>query len=71
VRTGDLVILDLGPNHPAQLRRAVRGVCEVVAIDPPWCEVRAPGDQPLPVETFLIPLSECRVISLSGRLRRD
>jgi hypothetical protein len=60
VKAGDRVLLDLGPQHPAQLRRAVPKVAEVVSIDPPWCEVRVPGDQPPPVETFLIPIAEVR-----------
>ncbi len=60
MKAGDLVMLDLGPQHPAQLRRAVPKVAEIVAIDLPWVEVRAPGNQPLPVMTFLVPLSEVR-----------
>jgi len=58
VKPGDLVMLDLGPQHPAQLRRAVPKLAEIVAVDPPWVEVRAPGNQPLPVMTFLVPITE-------------
>ena len=53
-------MLDLGPQHPAQVRRAVPREAVVVNVDPPWVEVRAPGNQPLPVMTFLVPLSEVR-----------
>ena len=58
MKPGDRVVLELGPQHPAQLRRAVPKVAEVVNLDPPWVEVRAPGDQPLPVMTFLVPMTE-------------
>ena len=58
MKPGDRVVLELGPQHPAQLRRAVPKVAEVVSLDPPWVEVRAPGDQPPPVMTFLVPITE-------------
>jgi hypothetical protein len=58
VKPGDLVMLDLGPQHPAQVRRAVPREAVVVNVDPPWVEVRAPGNQPLPVMTFLVPITE-------------
>ena len=58
MKSGDLVTVQLGPQHPAQLRRAVPKVAEVVSLDPPWVEVQAPGDQRLPVMTFFIPISE-------------
>lgn len=60
MKAGDRVLVELGPQHPAQLRRAVPPVCELVAIDSPWCEVRAAGPQIAPVETYLIPLFEVR-----------
>ncbi len=60
MKPGDLVMLDLGPQHPAQLRRAVPREAVVVAIDLPWVEVRAPGEQAPPVETYLVSASEVR-----------
>lgn len=50
--------VQLGPQHPAQLRRAVPKVAEIVSIDPPWVEVQAPDDQQVPVMTFFVRISE-------------
>ena len=58
MRPGDLVTVQLGPQHPAQLRRAVPRQAVIVSLDPPWVEVQAPGDQRLPVMTFFVPISE-------------
>ena len=58
MRPGDLVTVQLGPQHPAQLRRAVPRQAVIVSVDPPWCEVAAPGPQSPPVETYLILCSE-------------
>lgn len=58
MRPGDRVLVELGPQHPAQLRRAVPRICEVVALDPPWAEIRAAGPQIAPVETYLVPIVE-------------
>jgi hypothetical protein len=61
MKAGDRVLLDLGPQHPAQLRRAVPKVAVVVAIDLPWVEVRPAGEQLPPVMTFFVPASEVRL----------
>ena len=58
MKAGDRVLVELGPQHPAQLRRAVPAVCELVALDPPWAEIRAAGPQIAPVETYLVPILE-------------
>jgi hypothetical protein len=60
MKPGDRVTLDLGPQHPAQLRRAVPKVAEIVAIDLPWVEVRPLGALRPPVETYLVLLAEVR-----------
>jgi len=60
MKVGDRVVLDPGPQHPAQFRRAVPREAILVSLDPPWCEVRGLGPQPLPVETYFVPLSEVR-----------
>ena len=60
MKPGDLVTLDLGPQHPAQLRRAVPRIAEIVSVDPPWIEVRPLGALRPPVETYLALLAEVR-----------
>ena len=60
MQPGDLVTLDLGPHHPAQVRRAMPKVAVVVNVDLPWIEVRPTGEQRPPVETYLVPASEVR-----------
>ncbi len=61
MKPGDLVTLDLGPQHPAQLRRAVPREAVVVNVDLPWIEVRPAGEQLPPVMTFFVPASEVRL----------
>ena len=61
MQPGDLVVTELGPQHPPQVRRAVPKVAEIVAVDLPWIELRPLGHQRPPVETFLVPASEVRL----------
>ncbi|WP_255018697.1 hypothetical protein [Cyanobium sp. WKJ7-Wakatipu] len=61
MKAGDLVMLDLGPQHPAQLRRAVPKMAVVVNVDLPWIEVRPTGEQRPPVETYFVPANEVRL----------